>query len=163
AVGEGGVLGSIPASGGDRAVERLEARLEGVREALVVAAGIGDGPAGEVAHQGRIAEERLVGPVAPADPQLVGPLARPAGRARGDLQPSHAPPFLLPAVTCETWRPPRAPPRNRRRTSPWSSVAMATGSVPPGPPWAIFWASLPVNVSTSPRGRCRTGCTVRRS
>src|SRR5205823_12741620 len=65
-----------------------EELLEGVGEALVVAARVAGEAAGARVQQGRVADEQLVGPVAAAQPQLVGPLAVPGERSlrAGDLQ-----------------------------------------------------------------------------
>ena len=90
AVGEGGKRrGRREVPRLDIVVKRPEALLEGVREALVVAAGVVGEPPGLVAEQRGIADQALVGLVAMADPHLVGLLAAPGeGLIRaGDLVP----------------------------------------------------------------------------
>jgi hypothetical protein len=96
AVGERGVDRALRgAAGGNVRVDRPEVRLEGIGEALDVPAGqAGGGRAGGV-HEGRVADQQLVGTLATAEPQLVGSLrVPPGGRRRPVDLPLHG---VLPA------------------------------------------------------------------
>ena len=75
--------------------------------------------------------------------------------ARCDPASSNRRSFLRPADTWDTENEPRAPPSRRNRTLAASSVSIDTGSPPA--------ADAPLNVSTSPCGRYRTGMNVCRS
>src|SRR6185436_18179159 len=82
AVGEGRVWRPLGRPPGDHArVDRPEQRAERVVEPLDVAAGQGRGRSAGVAHQGRIAHQDLVRAAAVAEPQMVGRLRVPRGRA----------------------------------------------------------------------------------
>ena len=82
AVGEGGVRRSLRRMSGDHVrVDGSEQGAERVGEALDMAGRQGGrGPPGD-AHQGRVSEQDLVRPVAVPEPQVIGRLGIPCGRA----------------------------------------------------------------------------------
>ena len=100
----------------DVRVDRPEQRAERVREALDVAARErGRRPPGR-AHQRRVAEEQLVGPLAVTQPEVVRRLRVPPGRAGPSRRSPTGASSSGPALICETATEPRAPLANRRRS-----------------------------------------------
>ena len=156
AVGERGVAGA----GGGRPgyhvrVDGPEMRAEGVEEALDVTARQGRRGLPGRAHQGGVADEDLVGPVAVAHARPGRAAPSPTPTSRRCRRSRTASEFFRPALIWEMLTAPRAPPSKRSRIVAASSVAMSRSTVS---------AERSVeNVSTGPVGSWRVSMNVARS